>query len=231
MSKKSFGGFTLNTFKFLDQLQRNNNRDWFDKHKDQYEDDVRTPALEFIESMIDPMKKLSPNFRVEAKKVGGSLMRIYRDTRFSNDKTPYKNNIGIHFRHVKGKDVHAPGYYFHIDTEQVFLGAGIWHPDSTALEKIRKHIDKNQAQWKKIINAKSFSNVFKQAGDSLKRPPRGYAAEHPMIDELKRKDHIGLGEVDQDFVTQPRLAAETTKRFKAATAYMKFLCDALKLKF
>ncbi len=231
MTKNSFGGFPLDLLKFLDQLERNNNRKWFEKNKENYESDLRTPALDFITAMQEPMKKVSAHFRVEPKKVGGSLMRIYRDTRFSGDKTPYKTNVGIHFRHVKGKDVHAPGYYFHIDPNQVFVGAGIWHPDSDALTKIRKHLDKNQERWQKIIGAKKFTKYFVQDGDSLKRPPRGYKADHPMLTELLRKDHFGLCRVDHDFITKRTVVNETIKRFTAANDYMEFLCEALKLKF
>lgn len=226
-----FSGFPIQTLMFLDKLEKNNNRDWFNKHKDQYESDVRTPALDFINAMADPIKKLSPHFRVEAKKVGGSLMRVYRDTRFSSDKTPYKTNVGIQFRHEKGKDVHASGFYFHIDTEQVFLGAGIWHPDSPTLQKIRQQINKRQADWKKIISSKTLTKNWAQEGDSLKRPPRGYDADHPLIEEIKRKDFILVARLDHDFINDSKIVANTIKLLKPTCNYLAFLCSALKLKF
>ncbi len=132
-----FEGFTPETIRFFTQLSKNNNRDWFAKNKSRYEDVVLNPALELVTDMEAPLKKVSPHFLAIPKRSGGSLMRIYRDTRFSKDKTPYKTNLGIHFRHEIGKDVHAPGFYFHIDREQIFIGAGIWHPDSSTLKKIR----------------------------------------------------------------------------------------------
>ena len=158
-------------------------------------------------------------------------MRIYRDVRFSKDKRPYKTNVGIHFRHEAGCDVHAPGYYFHIAPDEVFLGAGIWHPDSKALSKIRKAIDKDPAGWKKAQNGKAFRDRYTLEGDSLVRPPKGYDADHPLIDDLKRKDHIGVCHLDHDALFEPSILRETTATFRAAKPLMTFLCQSLGVKF
>ncbi len=124
-----FEGFPKTCVPYLKKLAKNNNRPWFNDNKQRYEDAVRTPALAFIEAMGPPLKKqLSPHFLAQPKKVGGSLMRVYRDTRFANDKTPFKTNVGIQFRHELGKDVHAPGFYLHIEPGNCFLGAGICAP-------------------------------------------------------------------------------------------------------
>ena len=106
--------FSRATLKFLDELAANNNKAWFDENKPRYESLVREPALDFIEAMGPTLKTLAPHFRADLRKGGGSLMRVFRDTRFSHDKTPYKTNIGIQFRHELGKDVHAPGFYVHL---------------------------------------------------------------------------------------------------------------------
>ncbi|MEM7282905.1 MAG: TIGR02453 family protein, partial [Pseudomonadota bacterium] len=132
-----FTGFKPNLVRFLKQLEKNNDRAWFQENKHRYESDVLAPALEFIDAMATPLHKISPHFNAIPKRMGGSLMRVYRDTRFSKDKTPYKTNVGIQFRHQLGKDVHAPGYYFHIDPKSVFIGVGIWHPENKTLAKIR----------------------------------------------------------------------------------------------
>ena len=116
--------FSKSTFKFLDQLAANNNRTWFEENKPRYESLIREPALEFIEAMAPALKMFAPHFRADPRKMGGSLMRVYRDARFSRDKTPYKTNIGIQFRHELGKDVHAPGFYVHISTAECFLAVG-----------------------------------------------------------------------------------------------------------
>lgn len=231
MSKSTFSGFPLGLLHFLNDLARNNNRRWFEANKSRYEADLLEPCLQFIEAMGGPLGKISPHFLVMPKRVGGSLMRIYRDVRFSKDKRPYKTNVGIHFRHELGKDVHAPGFYFHIDPDEVFLGAGIWHPDSKALGKIRKAIHKDPARWKRAKGAKAFREHYEPAGDSLVRPPKGYDAEHPLIDDLKRKDHIGLCRLDHDDLFDPDLVNNTAQRFRAAKSYMAFLCESLGVKF
>ena len=138
----AFQGFPKTCFPFLRQLQKNNNREWFNANKQRYEDSIRTPALSLIEHIGPEIaEKLSPHFVAIPKKVGGSLMRVYRDTRFAKDKTPYKTNIGIQFRHELGKDVHAPGFYLHIEPGNCFIGTGIWRPESLFLNKIREFID------------------------------------------------------------------------------------------
>ena len=121
-----FTSFEPKLVKFLGQLSRNNNRDWFKENKTRYEAEVLFPALAFVEAFQPYLKKISPYFLAVPKRVGGSVMRIYRDTRFGKDKTPYKTNVGIHFRHEMGKDVHCPGFYLHIEPKECFLGAGIW---------------------------------------------------------------------------------------------------------
>ena len=139
--------FTRQTFAFLSALAGNNDREWFEAHQQDYEDFVRTPALDFISDMSDEMPAISPHFLASAKKVGGSLMRIHRDTRFGRDKTPYKTNIGIQFRHEVGKDIHAPGYYLHIEPDGCFVAAGLWRPDADALFKIRRTIVEKGDAW------------------------------------------------------------------------------------
>ncbi|MGI9427261.1 MAG: DUF2461 domain-containing protein, partial [Bythopirellula sp.] len=130
MANQKFPGFPLGLLHFLNDLTKHNKRDWFQANKSRYEQELLAPALAFIEAMKEPLGKISPYFQAIPKKQGGSLMRIYRDVRFSKDKRPYKTNVGIHFRHEAGCDVHAPGFYFHIEPDEVFIGAGIWHPDS-----------------------------------------------------------------------------------------------------
>ena len=115
MAGSRYATFTPATVKFLAELSDNNNRDWFNENKTRYEEEVLDVALRFIQSMQDPLADFAPHFTAIPKRMGGSLMRVYRDTRFSKDKTPYKTNIGIQFRHVLGKDVHAPGFYVHIE--------------------------------------------------------------------------------------------------------------------
>lgn len=222
--------FTPATFNFLAALSRNNNRQWFEDNKPEYESLVRQPALEFITAMAPHLAKFAPNFRADPKKVGGSLMRVYRDTRFSRIKTPYKTNIGIQFRHALGKDAHAPGFYLHISPEECFAGVGCWHPAPDALAQIRQLIAEHPEQWFAAKNDKKFVQYYTLEGDSLTRPPKGYAADHPAIEDLKRKDFIGLSPLSRDEITGANLVKLAAARFSASASLMKFLCDALNVK-
>ena len=219
--------FSQDTFTFLRDLKANNNKEWFNEHKSDYEAKVREPALQFIRDMQPLLNEITPRFVASDKKVGGSLMRVYRDTRFAKDKTPYKTNVGIQFRHFMGKDVHAPGFYVHISEENCFLGAGIWRPDGPSLAKIRSFIDENPRGWSKALQAEGFEGRFHLGGDSLVRPPRGFNADHPLIDDLKRKDFIAIANIDLDAPTKADYLEVVADHFRAADAYMYYLCAAL----
>jgi len=223
--------FTDNSMAFLRQLRKNNNRDWFNGHKAEYEDVIRTPALQFISDMTDELAKISPHFLAHPKKVGGSLMRIHRDVRFGKDKRPYKTNIGIQFRHEQGKDVHAPGFYVHIEPEECFVGVGIWRPDAGALGKIRDVIVERDKYWLAAINDKRFKNKYELNGQSLVNAPRGYPKDHALINDLKRKDFIALTALDESSIMSPHFKKMVVDRFSAADAYMQFLCQALMLRY
>ena len=227
----SFAGFDPGLIKFLTDLEKNNNRKWFERNKGRYEEFFMEPALAFIEAMQKPLANVSPYFPPIAKRSGGSLMRIYRDVRFSKDKKPYKTNMGIHFRHEVGKDVHAPGFYFHIDPKEIFVGAGIWRPDSKTLGQIRKRIDEEPATWKRASRGKALTSNFEFHGDSLKRPPRGFDKDHPLIDDLKRKDFILVTELPSKAIFKKTLPTELTNMLKKSKPYVRFLCDAIPLPF
>ncbi len=223
--------FTDQTLKFLTELSDNNNRDWFQEQKPRYETQVREPSLAFITAMQPLLAEVSKHFIVSAKKTGGSLMRVYRDTRFSKDKTPYKTNIGIHFRHEAGKDIHAPGYYVHIGLEEIFVGAGIWRPDNSALNKIRDAIVEDPPSWEKHTQKPPFSELFQLKGDSLKRPPRGYDPEHQCLTDLKRKDFIASHHLGHDAILQDDFAEQVCELYSVASPFMNFLCNALEIDF
>jgi len=154
-------------------------------------------------------------------------MRIHRDVRFSKIKQPYKTNIGIQFRHEHGKDVHAPGFYLHIEPHEVFVGAGIWHPDSATLKKIRTYIDTHPSRWREALDDQAFADCFHMAGESLSRPPRGYAVDHPMIEELKRKDHIAIAPLAPELMHDAELAEFICGYFETALPLMTQLCRAI----
>ena len=223
--------FNNNTFRFLDELAANNNRNWFEANKKNYELLVREPALTFIEEMAPLLDNFAPAFRAEPRKIGGSLMRVYRDTRFLRDKTPYKTNIGIQFRHQLGKDVHAPGFYLHIATDECFFAAGCWHPDTDALSGIRNLILEKPDTWIAARDDKKFLAHWSLTGDSLSRPPRGYDKHHPLIVDIKRKDFVALSPLALNEVTGRGLIKLAGKRFTDTTPFMKFLCKAINVQF
>ena len=223
--------FSEDTLAFLRSLARNNQRDWFEAKKSCYEETVRIPALQFITDMADELALISPHFLAQPRKVGGSLMRVHRDVRFAKDKRPYKTNVGIQFRHEQGKDVHAPGFYMHIEPGECFVGVGIWRPDPTALGKIRDVIAEHPARWRAATGARAFNKHFALRGEALSRPPRGYAKNHPLIDDLKRKDFIAIAPMADAHMLDGRVKARVVDRFKAADDYMQFLCAALALRY
>lgn len=220
-----FSHFTPALFDFLTELSFNNNRDWFNANKQRYEDHVREPARAFVRAMGAQMDAISEHFVTDDRKVGGSLMRIYRDTRFSKDKTPYKTNVGIQFRHAAGKDVHAPGYYLHISIDEMFVGAGMWRPDKEPLKAIRERIAEAPDTWTAVMGSAAFEGRWELGGESLKRPPRGFDKEHPLIEEIKRKDFIATTKIEADFVLQPDLPGRMGALFAEATPLVKWLCE------
>ena len=230
MTKRS-GPFGPGMMKFLRELDRNNERSWFEKNKQRYEDEVREPAREFIRSMVPQVEKISPHLRVDDRKVGGSMMRIFRDVRFSLDKRPYKTNLGIQFRHEAGKDVHAPGLYLHVEPGTVFLGAGMWRPDGPSLAGVRRALDEDPKGWKRIRDAKRFSSMWRLSGDSLKRPPRGYTADHSIIEDLKRKDFIAVCDLTEKDVTRTDLVKFAGERFGRSREFLAWLAEAVEMPF
>jgi len=232
MAKKQTSYFSPKLFKFLRDLAKNNNRDWFQANKARYEDELKEPSLGFISDFGPLLEKISPHFSADPRPVGGSLFRIYRDTRFSKDKTPYKTTAGIHFRHKKAKDAHAPGFYLHLAPGDVFMGAGIWHPDGTTLRKIRSAIAADGAKWKRARNAKRLVGAgYELAGESLKRAPKGIDPEHPLIEDLRRKDFMVVKSLTQKAVTQPGFMGEFASECRNASPLVKYLCGAVGVEY
>jgi uncharacterized protein (TIGR02453 family) len=221
------GLFTADLFGFLKDLKKHNDRAWFARNKERYLDVVQEPAIEFVRAFAPALARISPQFVADDRPVGGSLFRIYRDVRFSKDKSPYKTHVGISFRHRNGKDVHAPGYYLHLEPGQVFAAAGIWHPDREPLGRIRSAIAEKPGEWTKATHEKRFGSKFRLGGDVLKRAPVGFDPDHPLIEDLKRKDYIASVVFDERTVTRAGFVPLFSETCAAATPFMRFLCGAL----
>ena len=159
-------------FTFLRQLARNNRRDWFLANKERYEHRLREPALQFISALAGPLSAISAHYVANPARVGGSLFRIQRDTRFASDKTPYKSWAGARFAHERRREVVAPSFYLHVQPGSCFAGGGLWHPESPTLRKVRDFIADNPAAWKKATRGKVFRAHLAFHGESLTRPPR-----------------------------------------------------------
>ena len=213
-------------FQFLHELTGENDKAFWKANKDRYERDVRGPALEFIEAMGPQLRTISPHFLAVAKKSGGSLMRPFRDTRFSRDKTPYKTNVGIQFRHAAGRDVHAPGWYLHLSAEECFLGVGMWRPESSALRAVREGIVGQSELWLETRGAVEAAG-WTLGGDSLKRAPKDFDKDHPLIEDLRRKDHVAVRDLEIDEILDVGFLEDVVHMFRSVTAYMRFLTEAV----
>ncbi len=223
--------FTPALFSFLRDLARNNDRAWFAANKERYVASVQEPALEFITDFAGPLARISPHFRADARVQGGSLFRIYRDVRFSKDPSPFKTNTGIHFRHERARDAHAPGYYLHLEPGECFAGVGLWRPETKVAYRIRQEIADDPTRWKRATRSTRFTETWTLVGESLKRAPRGFDPDHPLIDDLKRTSFIATTKLTQREVTSPGFADALARRFRAATPFMRFLCDAVGVEF
>jgi uncharacterized protein (TIGR02453 family) len=229
MKRKSH--FNRDLFRFLEELKSNNRREWFEENRARYERDVREPMIAFIMDFAPRLKQISAKFVADPRPIGGSMFRVYRDVRFSPDKRPYKTHAAARFPHVMGRDVHAPGFYLHLEPGTVFFGAGIWHPDPPALSKIRDFIVANPRPWKKSIADDQFRQLWELSGEALTRPPKGYDPAHPLIEDLKRKDFIAIASFSEADALSPSFMERFTQSCQSATPLMKFLTKALAIQF
>lgn len=218
-------------FSFLEDLRANNDREWFAANKHRYEEHLLEPALDFIDDFAPLLAKISPHFRADSRASGGSLFRIYRDTRFSKDKTPYKTNVGIHFRHERAKNAYAPSFYLHIGSDEVFAGGGIWHPATGAANRIREAIVAEPERWRRATRGGAFAKRLELGGDSLKRVPPWADPEHLFVDDLKRKDFFGWAHLSVGDVVAPGFVQEYARICRAVAPLQQFLCDALDLPY
>ncbi len=213
------------TFNFLREIADNNNREWFAQNKEQYEV-ARADLFSFITPLIEALSAIDPRFPADTppKKC---LLRIYRDVRFSPNKMPYKRHYGIAFD-IKGYGPNTPSYYLHLEPNNCFFGAGFWMPESNVLKKIREEIDYSSVEFKQIINAKAYQNIFTLSEeDSLKRAPKGYEIDHPMIDFLKLKSFISIYPLKEADFYQTDIVDRLKNAFEAIQPFILFLRKAV----
>jgi uncharacterized protein (TIGR02453 family) len=213
-------------FGFLSDLRDHNDREWFAANKERYEQEVLEPALAFVEDFEPYLRAISPYFRADARRVGGSLFRIYRDTRFSKDKSPYKTMVGIYFKHEQAKDVLTPGFYLHLAPGEVFAGGGIWHPDTKTANAIRDRIATAPDQWRAAT-----ADVRLGMSESLKRVPPGFDREHPLAEDLKRKNFAAVERMSEDAATGSGFLTRYARACEATAPLIRFLCGAVGVRF
>ncbi len=218
---------TPKLFKFLRELKKNNHRDWFTENKTRYQNEVLFPAVELVAQLEKPLAKAAPMLEVIPKGHNGSIMRIYRDTRFGKDKTPYKTNVGISVRHQAAKDIHAPGLYIHLEPTECFIAAGCWRPERSVLASIRAAIDEDPRAWKRARDNKAFKEIYSLSGESLKTSPREYAKDHPQIEDLRRIDFIATAPLKPADFSRDEIVATLIDKIKKAKPLMRFICDAI----
>ena len=224
----SFPGFSKELYTFLKELAANNEREWFNANKDRYTELAKEPSLQFILAIEDRLAKISPSYIADPRTNGGSMFRIYRDTRFSKDKRPYKENIGFQFRHAAGKDAHAPGFYIHLQPNDNFAGGGIWLPPTQVLSKIRNAIDTKQREWlevKKFIGKSDHIDFLE--GERLKKTPKGFDPDHPLSDDLRLKTFFAGRSFKNSEVTSPQFIDGIDETFHDLVPLMRFINVAL----
>ncbi len=217
--------FTPELFRFLARLKRNNDREWFLRHKDEYESSVKQPAQRFIEDFAIPLRDLSPYLVADSRPSRGSLFRIYRDTRFSNDKRPYKTHVAMKFSH-RGKDVHSPGFYLHLEADGCFAASGLWHPDPPTLLKVRTAMVERPDEWRAVRKLLNWDDATK-----LSRPPRGFSSDHDFVDDLKLRDLGCWVEFSEKQVCSPKFMSIFTAACGKMSPLAAFLSSALGLSF
>jgi uncharacterized protein (TIGR02453 family) len=217
--------FTAKTLSFLRALKRNNDREWFRARKGEYEQHVRGPMIELLARLAQDLRTFAPELACDPK---ASLYRIYRDTRFSEDKSPLKTHVSAHFPLRGVPRGTSAGLYFEIAPQWVWMGGGIYMPSSADLRAIRAHIAGTHPQLHRLVRRASFVRMMGHlTGEQLTRVPRGYDKDHPAADYLRYKQFLAGRERDAAFATSPRFYNELVAAFRATAPLVQFLNTAL----
>jgi uncharacterized protein (TIGR02453 family) len=216
-----FPGFPPEMVQFLRALKRNNRREWFQPRKHLYEQQVKEPMLELVTALNRDFMKFAAHFVTEPKK---AVFRIYRDTRFSADKTPYKTHVAASFWRRGSDYTGAGGFYFSVSHDQIEVAGGIWHPSPETMLLVRTHIAASYPEMRRILaNKKSRKLVGDLQGDELTRAPKGFDPQHPALDLIKKKDWILDTSLNSALATTPKLYREILDRFRAIAPLIEYL--------
>jgi uncharacterized protein (TIGR02453 family) len=216
--------FTPKTLSFLKSLKRNNKREWFQARKDQFESHCRAPMVEVVERLAIDLRTFAPELIADPK---GSLFRQYRDTRFSGDKTPMKTNVAATFPHRALGRMNGASFYFEVGPDYVWIGGGVYRPDSSQLYLLREHIAGNLREFDAIVKTPAFKKLGGLKGETLTRVPRGFDKAHPAAAYLMHKQFMGFREEPGSFATSPDFYKNLLGTFKALAPMVKFLNEPL----
>ena len=222
LSQKTMASITKVTINFLKDIKENNNKQWFEKNRSLYEKS-HNEMIEFAEDLMKSMGKIDDIVPMTGKK---SLFRIYRDVRFSKDKTPYKYHWAGRMK--RNTDWLRGGYYFHIEHDEAFLACGFWNPEKNDLKLIRDHIAADAEPLKNILASKKFKEVWgEMEGDTLKTAPKGYDRDHPNIDLLRHKQFIVVKKFSTEEVLSENFVTLCVDSFKAIRPFLDYMSEIL----
>jgi uncharacterized protein (TIGR02453 family) len=214
-----FPGFSPEALTFLRGLKRNNRREWFQPRKEIFETKLKAPMIQLVEAINSELLRFAPDHITDPKK---AVYRIYRDTRFSADKTPYKTHVAAVFPH-HGLDKHSSaGFYFHITEKNIGIAAGAYMPGPDELRAVRTWLAENHKKFQAASRAPQ-KLLGKLQGSAATRMPKGFAADHPAEDLIRMKQWLYWVELDAKLATSPRLLPELVKRFRAAAPVIAML--------
>ncbi len=221
-----FEGFPAEGLRFLKALKRNNRREWFQPRKEIYETKVKAPMVALVGALNADLAKAAPEYITDPRK---AIFRIYRDTRFAHDKTPYKTHVAAAFG-TRSMGGHSGGMlYFHVSTTGVEIAGGIYHPDPPTLLRVRQHLAENHAELRKVIANRRLRQVMGELrGDALTRVPKGFASDHPAAEWIRMKDWIFDVELDNTIATTLTLFEEVRMRFRLMLPFVRFLNRGLR---
>jgi uncharacterized protein (TIGR02453 family) len=224
--KSTFPGFPKEGMAFLRALKKHNDREWFTPRKSTFEATVRQPMIELVGAIHREMLRFAPQYVGEPAKC---VYRIYRDTRFSKDKTPYKTYASALFL-LNGFDKYtgAAAYYFAVSPENIEIAGGVYTPDRDVLLAVRRHIADNHKQFRTIFGGQKVRMLMGELqGDNLSRPPSGFDPDHPAMDLIRRKQYLLDTQLDPNLATTPKLFTELVTRIEAITPFVEFLNSPL----
>jgi uncharacterized protein (TIGR02453 family) len=217
----TFAGFPQEAITFFRGLKKHNEREWFQPRKEIYEEKVKAPMLDLVAALMQRLADFAPEYVADPKK---AIYRIHRDTRFSKDKTPYKTHIAAVFtpRHL-GKNGGA-GFYFSVSPEEIEVGGGVYMPSPEHLRAIREYMAEHHEEFRRILAARNIKRLLgEMTGESATRVPKGFPADHPAEDLLRRKQYLLFASLDAPLAATPKLYREILSRFEALAPFLEFL--------